>query len=119
MNTLKLENVLLRFIHTQQLNQKLINGIISKVSQMMYKHHIDYYYADSIATATATNIKFVDNIYIKGYKNLNNKTLPVLLKECGIYEGTLSEANQLEHDVYEILKTKRPINTRKVKYKKH
>lgn len=114
MNTLKLENVILKFIHHQQLKPLLINGIVAKVSAMMYNLNIDYYYADEIATATDTDIKFVNNVYIHGYKY--TESLSNLLSNCKEYQGASADAEKLENDINKILETKRRIRLKKPEY---
>ena len=113
MNTIKLENVLLKFIHHQHLKPILINGVIAKISAMMYNMNIDYYYADELATATDTDIKFVNNVYINGYQY--KETLSTLLSNCKEYQGASEDAVKLEDDIKKILETKKPIRLKKVK----
>ena len=50
MNLLKLENIILKFIQNNHIEQTLTNGIIGKIAAMMYKKRIDYYYPDYLAT---------------------------------------------------------------------
>ena len=112
MNTLKLENVLLKFIHHQKIDPILTNGIVAKISAMLYDNYIDYYYADAIATAADTDIKFVDNVYLKGYHY--NKPLAALLTECKIYKGSPADAKAFEEDIKNIIETKRIIKLKRI-----
>ena len=79
----------------------------------MYTLNINYYYADEVATATDTDIKFVDNVYIRGYNY--KKKLSLLLSECSAYDGSDADAEKLENDIKKILETKKPIRLKKSK----
>lgn len=115
MNLLKLENKILKFILNNNLEKQLQNGIILKISEMMYNRNIDYYYPDHIATTLNVDIKHVDQIYIHGHKDIYKKPLEKLLRECKIYHGELNEASKLETEIQEILKTKKPIQKKKIR----
>ena len=114
MNMLKLENTILKFIHNNHIEQKLTNGIIGKITAMMYQKRIDYYYPDTIATTLNVDIKHVDTVYLYGHSNIYDKTLETLLKECKLYHGNLEEARKLENDINKILQTKKPIKCKKI-----
>lgn len=114
MNLLKLENIILKFIHNNHIEQTLTNGIIGKIAATMYKKGIDYYYPDYLATALNVDIKHVDTIYLYGHDNLYDKKLETLLRECELYHGSLKEADQLENDINKILLTKKPIKCKKI-----
>jgi len=114
MNLLKLENVILKFIHNNHIEQRLTNGIIGKIAAMMYQKKIDYYYPDYLATTLNVDIKHVDIVYLYGHDNFYDKTLETLLSECDLYNGNLNEANKLEDDINKILQTKKPIKCKKI-----
>lgn len=114
MNLLRLENIILKFIHNNRIEQTLTNGIIGKIAAMMYQKKIDYYYPDYLATTLNVDIKHVDTVYLYGHDNIYNKTLETLLKECELYNGSLTEASQLENDINKILQSKKPIKCKKI-----
>ena len=114
MNLLKLENIILKFIHNNHIEQTLTNGIIGKIAAMMYQKKIDYYYPDYLATTLNVDIKHVDTVYLYRHDNIYNKTLETLLRECELYKGSLNEANQLENEINKILLTKKPIRCKKI-----
>ena len=114
MNLLKLENVILKFIHNNHIEQRLTNGIIGKIAAMMYQKKIDYYYPDYLATTLNVDIKHVDIVSLYGHDNFYDKTLETLLSECDLYNGNLNEANKLEDDINKILQTKKPIKCKKI-----
>lgn len=114
MNLLKIENKILKFIINNNIEKQLQNGIISKISEMMYNKQIDYYYPDYLATTLKVDIKHVNQVYIHGHNNIYKKPLEKLLKECNIYKGELKEAKKLEKEIQQILETKKPIQTKKI-----
>ena len=114
MNLLRLENTILKFIHNNHIEQTLTNGIIGKISAMMYQKKIDYYYPDYLATTLNVDIKHVNTVYLYGHDNIYNKKLETLLGECELYTGSLTEANQLEDEINKILHTKKPIKCKKI-----
>lgn len=114
MNLLKLENLILKFIRNNHIEQTLTNGIIGKIAAMMYQKRIDYYYPDYLATTLNVDIKHVDTVYLYGRDNMYEKTLETLLRECELYNGNLTEANQLEKEITKILLTKKPIRCKKI-----
>ena len=81
---------------------------------MMYQKRIDYYYPDYLATTLNVDIKHVDTVYLYGRDNMYEKTLETLLRECELYNGSLTEANQLEKEITKILLTKKPIKCKKI-----
>lgn len=115
MNSTKLENVLLKFILHHRVDQKITNGIMGKIATMMYNQHIDYYYADSLASELNVPIHHIDNIYLNGYNKCYNKSLKELFINSPVdTPATIIEnAEDLEDAVGEILKTRKPIKTRK------
>ena len=112
MNLLKLENIILKFIISNKISKQLKNGIISKVSEIMYNDEIDYYYPDYIATELDVDIKHVDQVYLHGHQDIYKQPLKKLLGRCELYTGKLSDANNLEAEIKEILKTKKPIQNK-------
>lgn len=114
MNLLKLENLILKFIRNNHIDQTITNGIIGKIAAMMYQKRIDYYYPDYLATTLNVDIKHVDTVYLYGRDNMYEKTLETLLRECELYNGNLTEANQLEKEITKILLTKKPIRCKKI-----
>jgi len=118
MNLLKLENNILKFIHNNHIEQTLTNGILGKISAMMYNQKIDYYYPDHLATTLNVDIKHVNTIYLYGHESLYEKSLATLLKECNLYNGNLEEAQQLETNIEKILQTRKPIKCKKIIKKK-
>ncbi len=114
MNTLQLENTLLKFMLHHQVTQPLKNGIIGKVATMMYNKHIDYYYADTLATILEVPIKHIDNIYLNGYNKCYNQPLQQLLEQVEAPPEMVENAQQLEQVVTQILKSRKPIKTRKI-----
>ena len=113
MNNIKLENKLLKFIYTQKLTSRLVNGVTIKIVTMMYNSNIDYYYSDLLATAVNVPIKFVDNIYLTQQGKYYEKSLSELLQQTE-YKGTPEEANLLEKEVNNILETKKKIHYKTV-----
>lgn len=122
MNTVKLENCLLKFILKQHLEPLLINGVTSKVIAMMYNKGIDYYYSDLLASSVDVPIKFVDNIYCKNQSNLYHDPLSKLLGTVNNCSVAPEEAEVFEKEVSNILDTKKRIHTKKIsnptKYRK-
>lgn len=118
MNTVKLENCLLKFILNQQLEQILINGVTSKIISMMYDKNIDYYYSDLLASAVNVPIKFVDNIYSNNQSQYYRNPLSKLLKSVTNCSITPEEAKRFENEVNTILETKKKIHTKKNNKKK-
>jgi len=113
MNTVKLENCLLKFILKQQLEPLLINGVTGKVISMMYDRGIDYYYSDLLASSVDVPIKFVDNIYCKNQSKLYEDSLSKLLQTVSNCSVTPEEAEVFEKEVNNILDTKKRIHTKK------
>lgn len=116
MNTVKLENCLLRFIFQNNLEQVLINGVVSKIVSLMFNNNIDYYYSDNLATAVNVPIRFVDNIYLHNQSKYYHDPLAILLgkvESCNIAPET---SEIFEHEVQKILNTKKRINTKKNKF---
>lgn len=116
MNTIKLENCLLKFILHEHLEPLLVNGVTSKIVAMMYNNNIDYYYSDTIASSVNVPIKFVDNIYLHNQSKYYNDSLVQLLEKTG-YSGDLKQVTLLESNINKILQTKKKINTKKNRFK--
>lgn len=115
MNTIKLENCLLKFIFKQHLEPLLINGVTSKVISMMYEKGIDYYYSDLLASSVNVPIKLVDNIYLNNQSQYYKNPLHELLTRTN-YNGTQEDARTFEYEINQVLKTKKKIHTHR-KYK--
>lgn len=118
MNMLKLENMILKFIHNNHIQQTLTNGIIGKITAMMYNKKIDYYYPDTLATTLNVDIKHVDTVYLYGHADIYDKTLKTLLDECELYKGNLKEVQKLEVGINQILETKKPIRCKNIRRQK-
>ena len=112
MNILKLENCLYRFIYNQDIEPVLVNGIITKIVSIMYDKGIDYYYSDLIATSVNVPIKFVDSIYCYNQNKYYKDSLSTLLGSVNNCNIAPEEAEKLEHEVKEILETKKKIHTK-------
>ena len=115
MNTVELENCLLKFIFKQQLEPIIINGVTSKVISMMYNKGIDYYYSDLLATSVNVPIKFVDNIYCNNQSKFYKDSLSKLLGSVNDCTIAPEEAEKFEEEVNNILETKKKIHTNKNK----
>jgi len=115
MNLIKLENTIMRFIINNNVNQQLRNGLVTKLSQLMYDKHIDYYYPDYIATSLNVDIRHVDQVYLYGHANLYQKPLCQLLNNCQLYDGDIKDADKLEQDIRLILERRKPILVKKYK----
>lgn len=113
MNSLKLENTLLKFILKQHLEPLLVNGVTAKVISMMYTKNIDYYYSDLLATAVGVNIKFVDSIYLNNQSKYYEDSLVNLLGSVNNSSVEPDEAKKFETEVNTILETKKRIHTKK------
>ncbi len=113
MNILQLENTLMQFLLHHNVDQSLTTGIMTKIASMMYNNHIDYYYADTVATILEVPIKHIDNVYLKGYYKFYNKPLHELLATTNAPVTIVEDSQHLEEKVQEILKTRRPIKTKK------
>ncbi len=118
MNTVKLENCLLKFIFKEKLEPLLINGVVSKIVAMMYDNRIDYYYSDNIATAVNVPVKFVDNIYLRNQSKYYHDSLVKLLGSVKGCKVAPENIRKFEHEISKILETKKKINTKKNKFKK-
>lgn len=118
MNTIKLENCLLRFIFQNNMDPVLVNGVVSKLVSLMYNNNIDYYYSDTIATAVNVPVKFVDNIYLHNQSKYYNDSLATLLGNVEGCNIAPESAEFFEHEVTKILETKKRINTKKNKFGK-
>lgn len=117
MNQLLLENHLLQFLLHNQTDQKLQNGITSKIATMMYNNHIDYYYSDHLATAVKVPINHIDNVYLYGYDKYYQKPLAELLTTANAPATVVANAPLLEETTRKILTTKRLIRTKKPRQK--
>ena len=118
MNSIKLENSLLKFILNEHLEPIIINGVVSKIISMMYNEGIDYFYSDNLASSANVPVKFVDNIYLHNQSKYYNDSLITLLgtvKDCTIAPN---HVQNFEHEVSQILETKKKINTKKNNFKK-
>ena len=118
MNLLQLENELLHFTLHHHIEQKLLNGIITKVTSMMYNQHIDYYYPDAVATILEVPIKHIDNVYLHAHYKYYNQSLHSLLQTVNAPTTIIETAPELEKRVQHILQTKKPIKTKKFNNKK-
>lgn len=119
LNTLKLENTVLHFLLHNQATPILTNGIVGKIATMMYNKHIDYYYADTLATNLNVPIHHIDNIYLNGYSKCYAKPLNQLLQKAAAPPQLIQKAPQLEHEINMILQTRKPQKPIRRKFKQH
>jgi len=112
-NTLKLENMLLKFYITHSVPPRLISGITGKVIYNMYRAGISYYYGDRLATATNTPIQVLNNIYNDKYNSVYEPSLTELLQNQRDYTGTTRDVEILEKGIKNIIKTRKPQRNRK------
>lgn len=112
MNTLKLENTLLKFILNQNLEHIIINGVTTKVISMMYCKGIDYYYSDLLATAVGVDVRFVDSIYLYNQSKYYKASLVKLLENVTDSEVEPKAAETFEKEVNNILETRKRIHTK-------
>lgn len=119
MTILKLENLLMKFIIDNRIPPKLVNGIVEKTASIMYQEHIDYYYIDEVATTMNVPIKQIDNIYLHGYHQYYQKPLSEMMTTIKAPPNLVEDSQKLEENIHEILKTRRPIRTKKINYNKN